>query len=236
MAKDNDDTKPEVEETDDEAADREAAEILARAGGKKSVEKDEDDTDDAAADAEAEAGASDTVSRAELVKAIKRRQAANKKARELQAELDEVRRTNETDSEKAVREAEEKITKLLTGKYKPALIKTAAEAALLAAKPKKGKAGIPRLIKLMDLAEIEVNDDLELEGVEDEVTRLQEEFPELFDDGTSSDEEPEKDEKKTTTPRRRVTSRSQDGAGKKTPPVKKSTSEIIMAKLRGDDL
>lgn len=232
MAKENEDTKPEGTEveTDDEAADREAEEILSRAkGGGKGKEEEDEDT---SADAEAEAGASDTVSRAELIKAIKRRQAATKKSRDLQAELDELRRTNETTSEKAVREAEEKITKALTSKYKPALIKTAAEAALLAAGPKKGKAGIPRLIKLMDLDEIEVNEDLELEGVEDEVTRLQEEFPELFGETSAKEDE---EEKKPVT-RRRVTSRSQDGANKKTPPAKKSTSEIIMAKLRGDDL
>lgn len=235
MAKEIEDTKPEVEgqETEDEAADREAEEILARANGKKPTGgvTDEDEVDEV----EVEAGVSDTVSRAELIKAIKRRQASAKKAREIQAELDELRRTSETEGEKAVREATDKVTRELTGKYKPALIKTAAEAALLAANPKKGKAGIPRLIKLMDLDAIEVTDELDLEGVEDEVIRLQEEFPELF--GETSDPDPEDkeiEEKKTT--RRRVTSRSQDGAGKKAPPVKKSTSEIIMAKLRGDDI
>lgn len=243
MAKENDDTKPEGTESEEseEDDDSTAQKLLAQAQGKKPAAKkgaddDESDLDDAE-EAEVEAGVSDTVSRAELVKAIKRRQAAATKARELQAQIDELKRTNETESEKAIREAQDKITRTLTGKYKPALIKVTAEAALLAANPKKGKEGLPRLIKLMDLDAIEVTDDLELEGVEEEVLRLQEEFPELFGEEqkkTAEDEEEDKPARRPAT--RRPTTRGQDGAGKKPPARKMSTSEIIMAKLRGDEI
>lgn len=192
------------------------------------------DHEEAELEAEVEAGVSDTVSRAELLKAIKRRQAATAKARELQTKLDEMARKNETDSEKAVREAIEKTSSALVGKYKPALVKTGAEAALLAAAPKNGKAGIPRLIKLMDMDAIDVSDDLELEGVEEEVTRLQEEYPELFGGEVSTettDEKPATRQKRTTT----TTSKSQDGAGKKPAEKKMSASELILRKMRGDD-
>lgn len=240
MAKENDDTKPEGTEAEesDENEDSTAQRILAAAQGKKPAAKKVEEVDDEEEDdltAEVEAGVSDTVPRAEMIKAIKARQAAKAKARELQKQLDEAARKNETESEAKLREAEEKVTKALTGKYLPALIKTGAEAALLAAQPKKGKAGISRLIRLMDLDAIEVNDDLELEGVEDEVTRLQEEFPELFGEEVK-DEKEETDEKKPAATRRRpATSRTQDGADKKTPPKKRSTSELILAKMRGDD-
>ncbi len=236
MAKENDDTKPEgteAEESDDDE-DSTAQKLLAQAQGKKSApadkKADDEDLDDAE-EAEVEAGVSDTVSRAELVKAIKRRQAASARAKKAEEELAELRRTNETESEKAVREASDKVTKDLNGKYKPALIKISAEAALLAANPKKGKEGLPRLIKLMDLDAIEITDELELEGVEEEVTRLQEEFPELF--GGEPEKKDEEEEKPAA--RRRPTSRQQDGAGKKPAPRQRSTSEIIMAKLRGDE-
>lgn len=239
MAKENDDTKPEGTEADESEEDEDstAQKLLDQARGKKPAagKKVEDEGLDEEEEAEVEAGISDTVSRAELVKAIKRRQAAAARAKKAEDELAELRRTNETESEKAVREAQDKITRDLTGKYKPALIKVTAEAALLAAKPKKGKEGLPRLIKLMDLDAIEVTDDLELDGVEEEVLRLQEEFPELFGEEPAKDEKEEKEDK-TTTRRRVPSSRGQDGAGKKPTPKKMSTSEIIMAKLRGDDI
>jgi len=240
MAKENDDTKPEGTEAEesDEDEDSTAQRILAAAQGKKPAGKKAEEVDDEEEDdltAEAEAGASDTVPRAEMIKAIKARQAAKAKARELQAKLDEQARKNETEAEAKLREATEKVSKSLTEKYLPALIKTGAEAALLAAQPKKGKAGIPRLIKLMDLSAIEVNEELELEGVEDEVTRLQEEFPELFGEEPAKDDKEDEEEKRPAARRRPATSRSQDGADKKTPPKKRSTSELILARMRGDE-
>lgn len=239
MADDDNTTEP----TADEIAAAEA--VLARRGkpadekdtGKKDDETDEGEEEDDLS-AEAEAGASDTVPRSEMVKAIKARQAAKAKLRESQKALADLQRTNETEGDAKIREATEKAAAAERNKYKPALVKTGATAALLAAKPKKGKDGIARLIKLMDLDEIEVNDDLELEGVEEEVERLQAEFPELFGEEPAKDEkdDDDKDEKKTTR-RRAPGSRQQDGAGKKPPAGKKlSTSDIIMLKLKGEEV
>lgn len=237
----DDDKITETEPTAEEVAAAEA--VLARRGNgitKPPAGNTDDDTDEGEEegdlDAEAEAGASDTVPRSEMVKAIKARQAAKKKLREVQAETAALRQKNETEGDAKIREAAEKAAKAERDKYKPALVKTGAAAALLAAKPKKGKDGIARLIKLMDLDEIEVNDDLELEGVEEEVERLQTEFPELFGEEPTKSEKDD-DEKKTTTTRRRTTSRSVEGAGKKPPAGKKlSTSDIIMLKLKGEDV
>lgn len=240
----DDDKTTETEPTAEEIAAAEA--VLARRGAgstKPPANNTDDDTDEGEEEdelsAEAEAGASDTVPRSEMVKAIKARQAAKKKLREAQAEAAELRRKNETEGEAKTREAAEKAAAAERNKYKPALVMTGAKAALLAAKPKKGAAGIPRLIKLMDLDEIEVNDDLELEGVDEEVARLQEEFPELFGEEPEKDEkdDEDKDEKKTAVRRRAPGSRANDGAGKKPPAAKKlTTSEIIMAKLQGKDV
>lgn len=239
----NDDTV--TEPTAEEIAAAEA--VLARRGSgtaKPPAGKEtDDDTDEGEEEdelnAEAEAGTSDTVPRSEMVKAIKARQAAKAKLRESNKALADLQRKNETEGDAKIREATEKAAAAERNKYKPALVKTGATAALLAAKPKKGKDGIARLIKLMDLDEIEVNDDLELEGVEEEVERLQAEFPELFGEepAKSAAGDDDEDEKKPATRRRAPSSRSQDGAGKKPPAGKKlTTSEIIMKKLKGEDV
>src|SRR3546814_18205954 len=93
----------------------------------------------------------------------------------------------------------------------------------------------------MDLDAIELDENNDLEGVEEEVMRLQEEYPELFNDGSES---VEKDDKESTDEAedkparrrqvRRTTSRSQDGAGKKPAPTKHSTPELILPKMRRD--
>jgi hypothetical protein len=233
MPKESEDTKPEGTETEEEE-DAEAERLLAEAVKGKSTADDTDDEDEA----EAEAGANDTVPRSELLKAIKSRQAAKKKIRELEAANAAEKAKNETESETAIREAQEKTLKAATDKYKPALVKAGATAALLAAGPKKGKDGVPRLLKLMDLDAIDLTDDNDLEGVEGEVVRLQEEYPELFNDGDEGSgkekESTDEDEEEKPKPRRRPTSRGQDGAGKKPAPKKVSTSELILKRMRGE--
>jgi len=239
MAKENEDTKPEGTEhegSEDEEAERLLSEAMK--GGRGS--QVEDDHEEEEAEAEAEAGASDTVPRAELLKAIKARQAAKKRLREMEAEIRAEKAKNESESERKVREAQEKALAAATNKYKPALVKAGATAAILAAGPKRGKEGVARLLKLMDLDAIDLTEDNDLEGVDEEVLRLQEEYPELFIDPAEEakkekekeKEEGDEDEKRTV--RRRTTSRSADGAGKKPAPRKMTTSEILMAQLRGE--
>lgn len=232
MPKENDETSAEgteSEESEDEEAERLLAAAVKSKSGKTTTTDDDDEEE--SDEAEAEAGASDTVPRSEMLKAIKARQLAKKKLRELEEQVRQERAKNETESEKAIREAQEATLKAATDKYKPALVKAGATAAILAAGPKKGRDGVPRLLKLMDLDAIDLTEDNDLEGVEEEVMRLQEEYPELFNDGSESVEKEDDEEKK---PRRRTTSRSQDGAGKKAPEKKLSTSELILKKMRGE--
>lgn len=235
MPKENDSTKPEGTEGE-ESEDEEAERLLAQAVNGKKPTADEDDEEEQEVEAEAEAGASDTVPRSEMLKAIKARQAAKKRLRELEEQIRQEKAKNESESERKIREAQEKTLKAATDKYKPALVKAGATAALLAAGPKKGKDGVPRLLKLMDLDAIDLTDDNDLEGVEEEVMRLQEEYPELFNDGDeeTSKKDDEEVEPKKTPARRRTTSRSQDGAPKKEAEKKLSTSEIILKKMRGE--
>lgn len=222
---DTDDTQRQPGETDaDSEEDAEAERLLADAVGREV----DDDGDPIPAGT-----GKDTVSREELVKAVRGRQAAKQKARELQAEIAALKAQHETESEKAVREASEKATKALENKYKPALVKASATALLLAAQPKKGKDGIPRLLKLMNLDDIEVGENQEVEGVEEEVERLQADYPELFGGDEVKPESTETDDEKPAP--RRTTSRNQDGAGNKRTPAKKvSTAELIMKKMRGE--
>lgn len=222
---DTDDTQRQPGETDaDSEEDAEAERLLAEAVGREV----DDDGDPIPAGT-----GKDTVSREELVKAVRGRQAAKQKARELQAEIAALKAQHETDSEKAIREAMEKATKSMESRYKPALVKASATALLLAAQPKKGKDGIPRLLKLMNLDDIEVGENQEVEGVEEEVERLQADYPELFGDEAPKQESTETDDEKP--PTRRTTSRGQDGAGNKRAPAKKlTTGELIMKRMRGE--
>lgn len=223
MADTNDPQRQPGEVEDDAQEDAEAERLLAEAVGREV----DDDGDPIPA-----GSGKDTVSREELVKAVRGRQAAKQKARELAAEIAALKAQHETDSEKAVREAAEKAQRAMESKYKPALVKASATALLLAAQPKKGKDGIPRLLKLMNLDDIEVGENQEVEGVEEEVERLQADYPELFGDDTKP-ESTETDEEKPAP--RRATSRGQDGGQRKPPPAKKvSTAELIMRKMRGE--
>jgi hypothetical protein len=241
MAKENDDTKPEGNGTEGDEEDEEANRLLSDAvNGGRGKESDDEEREEREAEAEAEAGANDTVPRAELLKAIRSRQTTKAKLRELQEQLTAERAKNESESERKVREAQEKAVKAATDRYKPALVKAGATAALLAASPKKGKEGVPRLLRLMDLNAIDLTEDNDLEGVEEEVLRLQEEYPELFIDPAEEKAKQEKEstdedeERSTRRPARRTTSRTADGAGKKPAPKKLTTSELLMAKLRGE--
>lgn len=82
-------------------------------------------------------------------------------------------RETEGDHERAIREATEAVEK----QWKPKLIKQTARAALIEA----GAAGSPeRLLKLLDMDALNVDDDGDVVGLESEVDRLKDEFAELF--------------------------------------------------------
>lgn len=117
------------------------------------------------------------------------------------------------DTEKAANEAEQ----AAAAKYKPIVVKTAARGALAEAGlilPKgKEQAALGKALKLLDMDEIDLSDDGEVEGLEEQIDELKGLYPELF-------------AKKGT---RRV-----DGADRGTPPGKgQSSADALAGMLTG---
>lgn len=93
--------------------------------------------------------------------------------RELEKQLRDLRKQNETDAERAAREAEE----TAQARLKPALIPIAAKAALLEANARPERAAA--LARLIDHTAVDVSG-TDVTGLDAEVERLKEEFPEFF--------------------------------------------------------
>lgn len=183
----------------------------------------EDDKPDPKADEGKDDGKGDTVSRAELNRAVRERQRAKQLLRDARKELADLKQANEGAEEKAVREARETADAEAGKKYKPLIIRTSARAELVAAGVKADK--VNRLIKLLDLDEIEVDDDGEVSGLTDQVDTLKDEWPELF---------AAEEEKKGRRERRGSGSRAADGADKQPEKKKPMTaSERQAAALLG---
>ena len=117
---------------------------------------------------------------------------------------------NEDDVDKAkqaVRDEE-------SAKYKARIVKSEAKGKLLAA----GAEGdVTRLIKMIDLDDVEVDDDGEIDGLDDQIDELKEGFPQLFATGG----------KKTP----KADPRTRDGAADRTPPKKAESSAEKIARL-----
>lgn len=218
---DNDDTTTTAEPTTEEQEDTEAEALLADSAA--------DDEGDSGGDGDQQAGGDSggetapkaerkTVDQAEFVKVVKERQAARKQLKDMQKQLDDLKRANEDENERAQREAAEKAAADIESKYKPIVVHTSAKAALVGAGVAEDKVG--RLIKLMDLEEIRIGDDNTVEGVTEQVAQLQEDYPELF-----AAPEPEKPKPRTA--------RAADGADKPAAKPKPTTAELIAQGLRG---
>jgi hypothetical protein len=119
-----------------------------------------------------------------------RRTLAKRKEEKLavQRDLNSLRdkyKEQETETEKAVREAEEKAE----AKYKPIAVRKAVRAALIQAgatasvegDKDKVDARLLRLMKFVDLGDLSVDDDGEVLGVEEQVDSLRADFPDLFE-------------------------------------------------------
>jgi hypothetical protein len=160
-------------------------------------EQDVDETTDAGGDGDEEAGRSEAPkpkpptdkkpeakdddpftppSEAEWRKvqaALKKANDDGKRHRLRNKELEEAARAGETEHEKALREAREQGE----SRYRAPLVKAAARAAL-------SEAGVngsaDRVLRLVDLDALSVDDDGDVIGIDGEVTRLKEEYPEFF--------------------------------------------------------
>lgn len=140
--------------------------------------------------------------------ALKKSNDEGKKHRLRNRELEDAARANETDHEKALREAREEGEK----KYREPMKKSGVRAALAEA----GFTAPDRLMKLIDWDAITVDDDGDLIGAEAEVDRVKSEYPELL-----PQEKPK--------PKARPTGAPKPAAVDKP----KSTAEIHAARLLG---
>jgi hypothetical protein len=120
-------------------------------------------------------------------------------------------RANDGAEERTARETREAVQVELDKKYKPLIVEKTARADLIAAGVKPD--GVKRMIRLMNLGEIEVTDDGEVTGLDEQIEELKTDFPELFG-------QPEQERK----PELRRGSRAADGADKKPAPKKEPTA------------
>ncbi len=208
MAKDTDETKPvetevdETEETDETEVD----------------EVDGDDTD--------EEEVEETVSKKDLDKVQEvvtklRTEGKTKDAeiRKLKRELKAAgeQKPEDVDSQKLVAEATSR-----ADKFKDIAVRKEATLALNEAG---AKVSTKRLLKLLDLADVEIDDDGNVDGLADAIAELKEESPEFFK--SDEDEEETKSVKRAT-----VKKPGSVDAGTKTPPAQKQLSPAQqMAKM-----
>lgn len=99
---------------------------------------------------------------------------ANAEAKKWREQAQALQRQSEDDAGKAVREAQEAAER----KLKPIAVKAAAKAAFLEAGAKPER--VARLMALLKLDEITVDDDGEVTGVDEQVAELKADVPELF--------------------------------------------------------
>jgi hypothetical protein len=142
---------------------------------------------------------------------------------EVQRQLNELRdkhREQETEAEKAVREAEERAE----ARYKPIAVRKAVRAALVEAgataatdgDKAKTEARISRLMKLIDVGDLSIDDDGEVLGVDEQIDGLRADYPELFEAAVKK-------------PKGRPTGAPKPAAVEKP----KSTGEIYAARILG---
>ncbi|MDH6448186.1 hypothetical protein M2155_000594 [Streptomyces sp. SAI-119] len=120
---------------------------------------------------------------------VRRTMAARKREKlDVQRQLNELRdkyKEQETEAEKAVREAEERAE----ARYKPIAVRKAVRAALIEAgataategDKEKTEARLARLMKLVDVGDLSIDDDGEVLGVDEQIDGLRADYPELFE-------------------------------------------------------
>lgn len=155
---------------------------------------------------------------------VRRTMAARKQEKaDVQRQLNELRdkyKEQETETEKAVREAEEKAE----ARYKPIAVRKAVRAALVEAgataategDKAKTEARIARLMKLVDVGDLSIDDDGEVLGVDEQIDGLRADYPELFD-----------------APARKAKARPTGAPRPAAAEKPKSTAELHAAKLHG---
>lgn len=98
---------------------------------------------------------------------------ANKEAEQRRKELDTLRKAQEDENEKAIREAKEQATNETAAQWRRRVAKAEARAAF-------GDKG-SRFANMVDLDSLEVDEDGKVTGLEDQVKSIKADFPEVFD-------------------------------------------------------
>jgi len=143
--------------------------------------------------------------------ALTKANAEAKKRRLAQRKKVEKDGDGEDAAEKATAEAEQK--------YKARTIKFAARGALASAGVDQSK--LNKAIRLLDLDDLDLSDDDEVDGLDDQIEELKEEFPELF--------APKED--RTNGHGRRIP--RVNGAGRQAAPKAKTSADLLAAALSG---
>lgn len=114
---------------------------------------------------------------------------ANAEAKQYRLEAKKLREQNESENEKALREARESAATEVEGKYKRKIVNAEAKALL-------AQAGLTsnsdRFVRMVDLEAVTVTEEGDVDGLDDQISAIKDEFPELF-----------KTEETSTRPRRR---------------------------------
>lgn len=213
----SDNPEDRVEDLDETATDEVEAKEQEVDEADEAVEKEDE--------AVKAAGSKETYSKAEFDKAVKRRQTALDEKRALAKELAELKKQHATKEQRIQLEAEEK-AKAQADRFKPALVQShlAYEMAFLGL----NKAQIGQIVKFVEMENIDVDlTDNSVEGVEGEVARIRELFPDLF---PSDDETPAaKAAAKKAAPKKRIA--KVDGADKPPPPKPQTAKDKLRARL-----
>lgn len=206
-------------------------------GGGGAADDDEDDVEDSDSEEEEpkpKPAAAKTAEKAykqsdidKLTGALDKERAASKAARaqirELTTQLKTATKKPSTDeAEAALEAAREEAAAKKEQELKPVVVNAAAKAALLdAGLTAKGPATIKKLLRTLDLADIDVADDGEVIGLDDQIDGIKDAFPELF----------KKDE---PAPAPKLRAPRLDAAGKNnTPTAPKTTGERYAQQILG---
>lgn len=110
--------------------------------------------------------------------------AARVRTRELEAELRAAKKAAEPkgDDDEVVVRAVEAARAELEGRFKPMIVNKEARLALVAAglSPDTSNARMTKLLKMIDLSDIDVDEDGEVSGLDDQIDQIKETLPELF--------------------------------------------------------
>lgn len=219
MAKEDDTKNQEVEvEIDDEDLDVDETE--------EEVEEDEEDSEGAEGDKDSAKNKSEDKTKAEVAGLKKALRASRAEARQARKEAAAAKAAAAQVDEKDKTEVEQ-VKSAMTAveterdKFKDIAVRVTVAAALQEAG---AVVSTKRLLKMMDLSDVEFNSKGELEGLEDAIDELREDFPDGF-----KKEDDEEDSTKRR-PRARV---GRVDAGTKTPAQKKMTTTQKMIQGTG---